>query len=436
MRIFNKYFIATIIIPLLAAYTASAQVTLDQCIKRALEANFSITIADNNLEIAKNNVTLAPFLPSVTISSRQSANRQEQRNYTNDGGRESSSSSSSSILNSANLNWRLFDGFSMFATRDKQKELLAQGEYNFRSVAENMVMQVSAQYYLIISLQNQVNLLEELVAISQIRYNQSLTRFNIGSSSGLEYKQAKIYLNSDSSKLLLQKENLKNAYIEIFRLMNVPLDSKSVINDSIIAEPVLDVARLIALANENNTSLAALRAGERIAKLDTRITKSARYPSLDLTAGYSYNLNQSQYFPSRYNESNGLNWGLSFSIPVFDRNEINRKVKNARIYEENANLSYLKAKQDLESELYQLYNVYINNLRLIGFEEENREAAYLNLDAALEKYRLGSLSGIEFRDIQLSYLDASDRRLKAIYQAKISEINLHLLAGELFRQSI
>ncbi len=433
MRIFNKYFITTIILPLLLAYPASAQVTLEQCIKRALEANFSVTISDNNLRIAKNNVTLAPFLPSVTLSSKQSANRLEQLNYTNDGVRENSTSSSSSILNSANLNWRLFDGFSMFATRDKQKELLAQGEYNFRSVAENMVMQVSAQYYLIISLQNQVNLLEELVTISQIRYNQSLTRFNIGSSSGLEYKQAKIYLNSDSSKLLLQKENLKNAYIEIFRLMNVPLDSKSVIKDSIIAEPVLDVARLIALANENNTSLAALRAGERIAKLDTRITKSARYPSLDLTAGYSYNLNQSQYFPSRYNESNGLNWGLSFSVPVFDRNEINRKVKNARITEENANLSYLKAKQDLESELYQLYNVYINNLRLIGFEEENREAAYLNLDAALEKYRLGSLSGIEFRDIQLSYLDASDRRLNAIYQAKISEITLHLLAGELFR---
>lgn len=434
MKIISKYLIPAIVLSLLTN-PVSGQITLEQCIKRALEANFSVTIADNDLEIAKNNVTLAPFLPSVTLSSRQSANRLEQRNYTEEGVRENSSASSSSILNSANLSWTLFDGFSMFATREKQKELLARGEYNFRSVAENMVMQVSAQYYLIISLQNQVNLLEELVAISQIRYNQSLTKFNIGSSSGLEYKQAKIYLNSDSSKLLLQKENLKNAYIEMFRLMNVPLDSKSVIKDSIIAEPVLDIERLIALANENNTSLAALRAGERIAKLDTRITKASRYPSLDLTAGYSYNFNQNQYFPSRYNESNGLNWGLSFTVPVFDRNEINRKMKNARISEDNASLSYLKAKQDLESELYQLYNVYINNLRLIGFEDENREAAYLNLDAALEKYRLGSLSGIEFRDIQLSYLDASDRRLKAIYQAKISEITLHLLAGELFRQS-
>ena len=70
---------------------------------------------------------------------------------------------------------------------------------------------------------------------------------------------------------------------------------------------------------------------------------------------------------------------------------------------------------------------------MIEFEDESRESASLNLEAALAKYRLGSLSGIEFRDIQLSYMNASDRRLRALYQAKESEISLHLMAGELFR---
>jgi outer membrane protein TolC len=303
----------------------------------------------------------------------------------------------------------------------------------FKYVVENLVMQISSQYYLIISLQNQVNLLNELVSISQIRYNQALTRYNIGSDSGLEYKQAKIYLNSDSSSLLLQKENLKNAYIELFRLMNLPLHSSHSINDSIIPEPQMDVNNLILSVTENNTTLKGIKAGERIAKLDTKITKATRYPLIDFTSGYNFNLNQSQYFPSKYNDSKGFNWGFSLSVPIFDGNEINRKIKNARINEENAALSYLKAKQDLESELYQLYNVYSNNLRMIEFEEESRESAFLNLEAAMEKYKLGSLSGIEFRDIQLSYMNASDRRLRAIYQAKVSEISLHLMAGELFR---
>ena len=78
--------------------------------------------------------------------------------------------------------------------------------------------------------------------------------------------------------------------------------------------------------------------------------------------------------------------------------------------------------------------MYSNNLRLIDFEEESRESAYLNLEAAMEKYRLGSLSGIEFRDYQLSYLDASNRKMNTLYQAKVSEITLMLMAGKLFKK--
>lgn len=46
------------------------------------------------------------------------------------------------------------------------------------------------------------------------------------------------------------------------------------------------------------------------------------------------------------------------------------------------------------------------NLLMVGFERESADVAEKNLDAALEKYKLGSLSGIEFREFQRSYLDA------------------------------
>ena len=429
-----KYIILCICISLSPLLTYGQQpVTLEQCISQALEKNYSIKISGNQLQIAENNVTFAPFLPTFTLGSKQSNNSMLQRNLSQDGVRESSNTSGSSIINSAILNWRLFDGLSMFASKDIQEELFAQGEYSFRSVVENLVMNISTQYYLIISLQNQVNLLNELVGISQIRYNQSLTKYSIGRESGLEYKQAKIYLNSDSSRLLLQQENVKNAYIELFRLMNLPLDSQVKINDTIIPEPLLNIDNLVKTGLENNTELLAAKSGIRVAHLDIKIAKSALYPTLDFTAGYNYNLNKNLYFPSKYDEANGYNWGFNLSIPVFDGNEVNRKIKNAKISRDNAALSYEQARQNLESELLQLYNIYTNNLRLIEFEKESTGAAYLNLDAALEKYRLGALSGIEFRDIQLSYLDASDRMLNAIYQAKISEINLHLLVGDLFR---
>ena len=438
MRLTRFFILALTIVfvnqPLLASdqQPGARAVTLEDCIARALEANYSIKISENNLDITRNNVTMAPFMPSIYLTSRHSDNKTENRNYTVEGSIDNSSVRSTSWVNSLSVNWRLFDGFAMFATYDKQQELLAQGEYNFKSVVENLVMSISSQYYYIISLQNQVNLLTELVSISEIRYNQALTRYNIGSDSGLEYKQAKIYLNSDSSSLMLQKENLKNAYIELFKMMNHPLDSDCYINDTIIPEPQLNINFLLRNAYEYNTTLNSLRSGEKIAELNTRIATSARYPSLDFSAGYNYNYNRSQIIPSKFNESDGMNFGFTLSIPIFNGNEINRRIRNASIERDNARLAILRAEQNVESEIRQIYNLYTNNLRLIDFEEESRESAFLNLEAAMAKYRLGSLSGIEFRDYQISYMSASDRKLRALYQTKLLEITLKLMAGELF----
>jgi len=406
--------------------------TLEGCISIAMEQNYAVQMASNSLKITENNVTMAPFLPSLNLTSAQSSSSASTQQYNSTGVLKGGHSNSNTWKNNLSLNWTLFDGMEMFATRDKQKVLLDQGHYQFRSIIENLVKTISIQYYFIISLHNQVNLLQELVSISQQRYQQALTRYRIGSDSGLEYKQAKIYLNSDSASLLVKKEELKNAYIELNSLMNVPLGNHYIIQDSIQPIAALNVDKLLAAAYENNTSLLSIKAGERVALLDTRIAKAARYPSLSASAGYGLNFSSTPYMAGKYDESNGLNGGVTLSIPIFNGFEVSRKVKNAELNRKNAELDYQQTRQSLESDLRQLHNSYLNNLRMIEFQEESRDAASMNLEAAMEKYRLGSLAGIEFRDFQVSYLDASDRKLNALYQTKVSEITLRLLAGELY----
>lgn len=409
------------------------ELDLEDCIEQALEANFSVVIARNNLKIAQNNVNLEPLLPEVSAGLRQTASTTYQGIYSSSGVKESGNSNTSGVSAQAAFSWRLFDGLRMFAQREQQRELLSRGEYSLRMEIEQLVSKIANQYFLIVSLSSQVKLLEELVEISQVRYNHALTRYRIGKDSGLEYKQAKIYLNSDSSRLLLQNENVKNAYIELYRLMNMPLNSNATVKDTIVPEPWMEMGSLLERAMDNNTALLMAKSGVKLSDIDLKISKGAQYPTLDLTAGYSYSLSKSQLYPTRYNDANGVNMGLSISLPIFGGGELSRKIRNSRIESENARLELEQYALQLESNVRQQYNLYENNLRLISFEQESKEAAYLNLDAALERYRLGSLSGIEFRDFQLSYLDASDRMLRAMYQTKIYEISLHLLSGDLFR---
>lgn len=73
----------------------------------------------------------------------------------------------------------------------------------------------------------------------------------------------------------------------------------------------------------------------------------------------------------------------------------------------------------------------LTNLELITLEAKNETIAKENLDITLEKFRIGTITTIEFRAAQLNYVNAKVRYSNAQYLAKLSEIALKELAGSL-----
>ena len=115
----------------------------------------------------------------------------------------------------------------------------------------------------------------------------------------------------------------------------------------------------------------------------------------------------------------------------FDGFRINRNVKNAKIELENRQLALESVSLKVLSELHILYNDYLVNLSMIEFEQQSMEVAKSNLDLALERYDLGLISGIEFREFQISYLSAVDRAMDTMYQSKVLEISLLVSSGSM-----
>jgi len=73
----------------------------------------------------------------------------------------------------------------------------------------------------------------------------------------------------------------------------------------------------------------------------------------------------------------------------------------------------------------------MTNISLIDLEEANEAIAKENLEITMDKYRIGIITTVEFRTAQLNYVNAKVRYYNAIYQAKLSEITLKELAGDL-----
>jgi outer membrane protein TolC len=197
------------------------------------------------------------------------------------------------------------------------------------------------------------------------------------------------------------------------------------VNPSLIYEKLLEET----LAK--NTSLLIANKNRAISEYDYKLAVSRSYPYLNLSSGYNYNFNTFSSSSTKNQTTNGLNYGITMGLNIFDGLNQRRNIRNSSIELQNRELRYLELEQGVRADLIAIYSGYSNNLRLITLEEQNLETATENLAIAMERYKLGSLSGIDLREVQKSLLDAKESLLSIQYQAKVAEISLLLISGRI-----
>ena len=417
------------------AFAQEKVYTLQECLNEGLQNNYSLKIQRNNQQVSDNNATLgnAGFLPTADLSGRYSGSSQDTETKLRDTREivKENGIFNQTIDAGVNLNFTIFEGFNVSTTYKKLKELQGQGELNTRIAVENLVAGITAEYYNYIQQQIRLKNFKYAVAISKERLRVVEQRYRIGNFSGLDYQQAKVDFNSDSSAFMKQQEALQSSAIALNELLarenlNVPI---AVADTSIEVASELQFEHLMSSMMENNTSLLSARRDSRLAMLDYKLKVSQTYPYVRLNAGYGYTLNKYNKGANYHRGSLGADFGVTIGMNIFDGNNLRRERRNAKINIENARLEQTDMEQTLKSDLYNIWQAYRNNLQVLDLEKENLVTARLNYEIAMERYMLGDLSGIEMREAQKSLLDAEERLLSASYNTKLCEISLMLISG-------
>ena len=409
---------------------------LNDCIGTGLERNFSILLARNSEAIAKNNFTPgnAGFLPSVSVSGRYSGTLNNTTQNMTDGTQNITSGAfATTASTSATLGMTIFNGFNVQTTYKKLNELSQLGELNTQLTIEDYISTVVAVYYNYVQQVERYNNLMYALSLSRERLRIDEDRYLVGTFSKLQVLQSQVYLNSDSSSLVKQKQVLKETQIRINELMatdDIGLEFAS--RDSTIdLLPELFYKELLDETLVSNTSLQIARKNRVISEYDYKLAVSRSYPYLDFNGGYTLTRSTSSSASYKNQLVNGPNFGLTFGVNLFDGFNLRRQIRNSAIEIRNKDLRYSEVEQGVKADLLAIYSAYANNLGLIRLEEQNLETAAENLDIALEKYRLGGLSGIDLREVQKSLLDARERLLSVRYQAKLAEISLFQISGNI-----
>ncbi|MEX2600645.1 MAG: TolC family protein, partial [Balneolaceae bacterium] len=193
----------------------------------------------------------------------------------------------------------------------------------------------------------------------------------------------------------------------------------------------LDYEGLYENVVRQNSELQLARTDLRLANLEVRQIIGERYPEIELNSGYSFSRSEGGGGFMQLNESTGFNIGITARVNLFEGRNVDRRIQNARIQAKNSEIRIEQEEQRIQSGFLSSWRAYQNTLELVDLEQENLANAEETLDIALERFRIGTISALEFREAQRVLLSAENRLIEAMYDAKLAETELLRLSGDL-----
>jgi len=165
--------------------------------------------------------------------------------------------------------------------------------------------------------------------------------------------------------------------------------------------------------------------------LEQKDVRSKRLPVVRLNSGYNFSSSESSLGFVSQSNARGLTYGVTASLNIFDGFNQRRSERVAKQMVEKASIQIERSKELINATILKAYQSYMTNISLTKLEERNEKIAKQNLNITLDKYKIGTISAVEFRDAQENYVNAVSRLKEANYQAKLSEIGLKELVGNL-----
>ena len=419
----------------MTSIAAQKLVSISEAIELALENNYGIKIISNNKEIAKNNASIlnSGYLPTVSSSSGATFNRDNlEAEFANGESTALNGAKSSRYNASINLNYTLFDGLGRYYDYKRLKETYKLSELQARETIENTIAQLYVVYYNVAQVTENVTVLEKTLTISKDRITRASYQFEYGQGTMLNVLNAQVDINNDSINLINAKQQLVNTKRDLNVVLGNVISSEFRVDTTIDFKLDIDQNDLANKVKSNNVNLLQLDKNIMINTFIVKANKSGYLPSLGLTGSYGWNKgnNNAASFVA-VSTNTGLSGGLSLSWNLFDGGATATRVTNAKIELENRSLEKESMVIDIERNFNNAWDDYQNKLTIFQVQENNIITSTNNFNRTQEKYKLGQATSIEFRQAQLNLINSELNRNQAKYAAKIAELTVLQLSGEL-----
>ncbi|MDT0619983.1 TolC family protein [Croceitalea vernalis] len=434
-------------------YTLVAQtplLTKEQAVQLALNNNFGVIIANNNVKIAENNSNIlnSGFLPALSATAGANYGRDDSTiefpgQLLEDGTPrpdvEIEKAENQRYNGGLNLNYTLFDGLGRWYNYKRLNEEYNLSELQARETIENTMLQLFTVYFEMARLSENVSVLSQTFKNTKNRLRRAEYSFDYGQTNKLDVLNAQVDLVNDSINLMNERQTLKNTRRDLNLLINRDLTENFTVDTTITFINELKLQEYLLEAESNNIRLLQAEKNMIINDYTLKASKSVFLPTIGLTGSYGWNLNQSAasaFFPGTNNSTLSLGVGANLTWNLFDGGSGITQVKNAKILLDTQDTLQEQIEQEVKRDIANAKGDFENRLEIFHLQEQNVNTATNNYNRSNEQYKLGQITSVELRQAQLNLLNANTSKNLAKYNAKLAELQLLQLAGQLLNTKL
>lgn len=406
-------------------------------VKYVLDNNYGIKIAENNVAIAENNsgILNSGYLPTLSTSMGWDFSLQDRLAEIE--GREPLDQNDLETQRynaNLDLNYTLFDGMGRIYNYKQLKLQHNLSQLEARETIETTLTQMFSVYYELARIFQNVEVFEQTLSLSKDRLKRVSQQFNYGQVNKLAVLNAEVDVANDSISLINEKQNLINIKRDIIVVLNEELESEFVVDTTVNFTPLLQIDEYIEKAEANNVSMQIIEENLLISDYDKKLSFTGYLPRLDLFGSYGWNRNispESPFFPGSIQTTKGYSAGVSLSWNLFDGGQTSVRIQNAKIAYESQQYQKEQVLLSVKRDIQNAYDNYKNRLYIYQLQKKNVTTNEVNFERTQEQFKLGQVNSVEFRQAQLNLLNAQTSYNLAKFDAKLSEVQLLQLTGQL-----
>lgn len=428
------------------AQSGSGQsLTMADAVKFALERNYLVQQAQNNVESAQSSVLSAygSYLPTVFASgnwNRQQTDRIGTIQII--GGQPIAFPPTKSTTNNFSTNlgvsYTIFDGMNREANFAKATSNAVSSEQTAMRTRQTTVYLTESAYLNILRTEQLVKVTEENLKRSKRQLERISESNRLGALSIADVYRQQSQVASDELNLITAQNNHNKAKADLLALIGLDVYEEYKFEDPGVSTEISteELDRVISqfenygqLSDKAISSRPDFQASQySLNSASWGVTGAYRgyIPSVSASAGYNLSSNQL----SSLKDSKGLSWGLSIRWALFDGFATNQVIQIAKTAERNAEISLAQLGRTINVELKKAILDLQAAKKQYEVAQKGLVSAMQDRKTAEERYNVGAGTLLDLLVGNAGYVNAEVNKINAAYSFIISRRNVEYVLGE------